>query len=375
MANEVDDARDAVEALPFTPTVPLSPRVQRHETASVDVHRREVAEPVVTAGGSAVRTTVGARQALTVTLPVAVPPGPVQSIAKERVDATDSVAEPLGVVSDDHPPTAVQRDVSVDVHVRVTVPLTATSEALAVSATVGGFATTTVSDARVVPPKPEHSMANSRVAETRTESEPLLPRAVDHPPTAVQESAFIESQLSTTLSPLATVRGEAAKRTVGGSQTRTVCATIFRPVAPRHSSSYVLVVVGRTTSEPFADRGPLHAPRASHSVAPSEVHVRVTGSGARAARFALSAERETDTGTSFEGHGADAQPPSVVVLSLGRAPCEHPESAPRMAHEANACARSRSSRRIARAPWRTERSPWVDSGDVPVRGSADGRIT
>lgn len=108
---------------------------------------------------------------------------------------------------------------------------------------------------------------------------PLVPRAPDHAPEAVQLVAFVLAQFSVAEPPGTTEVGDADNETVGADGavvTVTVTPRLADPPAPSHASVNVLVALsGADCSLPEVVFCPAQAPEALQPVAFCEDHVRV----------------------------------------------------------------------------------------------------
>jgi len=107
--------------------------------------------------------------------------------------------------------------------------------------------------------------------------EPLIARAPDQPPEAVQEVALVEVQVSVELPPLAMFVGLALSETLGGgADTETVTDCAAEPPRPLQVNvNLVLAVRAEVASEPLVARMPLQPPDAAQELAWVEDHVKV----------------------------------------------------------------------------------------------------
>jgi len=278
----------AEASLPEVALVPDQPPDAVHDVAFVEDHVRVEEVPLFTESGLAVRETVGAGVAVTVTVADAfcVPPAPVQ----DRLNVLVLVSAPVDALPDvalapDQPPEAVHDVAFVEDHVRVDDPPLGTESGLALIETVGaGVAVTvTVADALCVPPAPVQERLNVLLlVSAPVDALPEVARAPDQAPDAVQDVASVDDQVSVEDPPLATDVGFAETDTVGtggGSGvplTLTCVEALPVPFGPLQVSEKLLLLLsGPVDSLPEVPLAPDHAPVAEHDVALVELHVSV----------------------------------------------------------------------------------------------------
>jgi hypothetical protein len=254
------------------------------EVALVDDQVSVEEPPLTSEVGFAASDTVGAA-GVTVTLAdaLALPPGPVQTMAKEPelvnapLDSLPEVALPP-----DQAPDAVQELASVDDQLRVEDPPLTTKVGFAVSDTVGiaggGVLTVTVVDALALPPEPVQR--SSKVLVLVNALLGWLPEVAlppDHAPEAVQEAALVDDQVSVDDPPLTTVVGFAASDTVGaGGVTVTVTEAFAVPPSPVQAMAKVPELVSTPLDWlPEIALVPDHAPEAVQELASVDDQVRV----------------------------------------------------------------------------------------------------
>jgi len=279
----------ALEAsLPEIDLIPDHPPEAVHDVAFVEDHVRVDEPPLFRENGLAVRDTVGAGVAVTVTVVDAfcVPPGPVQERLKVLVLVSAPVdALPEAALAPDQPTEAVHEVAFVEDHVRVDDPPLATDCGLAVRDTVGaGVAVTvTVADALCVPPGPVQEILKVLVLlSAPVGALPEVALAPDQPPEAVHDVVSVEDHVRVDDPPLATDVGFAESDTVGTGGGSGVPVTLtcvealplpFGPLQVREKLLFALT--GPLDWLPEVGLVPDHAPVAEHDVAFVEVHVSV----------------------------------------------------------------------------------------------------
>jgi hypothetical protein len=279
----------ALEAsLPEVALVPDQPPEAMHDVALVEDQVRVADPPLLTDSGLAVRDTVGAGVAVTVTVADAfcVPPAPVQ----DRLNVLVLVSAPVEPLPDvalapDQPPEAAHDVAFVEDHVSVDDPPLATDCGLAVRDTVGaGVAVTvTVADALCVPPGPVQERLKLLVLlNAPVDALPEVALAPDQPPEAVQDVALVEDHVRIDDPPLATDVGFAEIETVGtggGSGvpvTLTCVEALPLPFGPLQVREKLLLVLSAPVDWlPEVPLVPDHAPVAEQEVAFVELHVSI----------------------------------------------------------------------------------------------------
>jgi len=275
-------------SLPEVALVPDQPPDAVHDAAFVEDQVRVDESPLFTESGLAVRETVGAGVAVTVTVAEAfcVPPAPVQ----DRLNVLVLVSAPVDALPDvalapDQAPEPVHDVAFVEDHVRVDDPPLATDCGLALIDTVGaGVAVTvTVADALCVPPAPVQERLNVLLfVSAPVDALPEVERAPDQAPDAVQDVALVEDQVRVDDPPLATDVGFAETDTVGTGGGRGVPVTLtcvealllpFGPLQVREK--LLLLLSGPVDWLPEVPLVPDHAPVAEHDVALVELHVNI----------------------------------------------------------------------------------------------------
>ena len=142
--------------------------------------------------------------------------------------------EPLVALPPDQPPEAVQAVALLEDQVRVELPPLVTLVGLALSETVGGGVTETVTDCAAEPPAPVHASVYLVVAVSGAVLwEPLVGFEPLQPPEAVQDVALLDDQTKDAALPLVIELGLAVKLTVGaGALTETVADCAALPPVP-----------------------------------------------------------------------------------------------------------------------------------------------
>lgn len=230
--------------------------------------------PLVTVAGFAASVIAGAGVlTVTLTLLLALPPGPVQ----ERLNVVVDVSAPLDCVpltafAPLQPPLAEHVVASVDDHVSVVDWPLAMERGSAARVTVGaGGVTATDVVATPLPPGPVQLSVNAVVAVNGpVDWLPLVALLPDQPPEAEQLVALVDVQVRVAEAPLATLDGDAVIVTSGAGccPTETVTDSARVPPSPVHVSvKTVLLVIGPEEAVPLVALAPDHPPDAMHDFA------------------------------------------------------------------------------------------------------------
>jgi len=217
--------KEPVDWVPESALAPDHAPDATHDVALVDDQVSVDEAPLVTEVGLAVRDTVGAGVAVTVTVADAlcVPPGPVQ----ERLKLPLFVSAPVEAVPDvervpDQPPAAVQEVAPVDDQVSVDDPPLTTDEGFAEIDTVGTGggggvpAMLTGTDALPLPFGPVQVSEKLLLALSGpVDWLPEVALVPDQAPAAEHDVAFVAFHVSVEDAPLATEVGWAARDTDG----------------------------------------------------------------------------------------------------------------------------------------------------------------
>jgi hypothetical protein len=322
----------AVGSLPLTAFAPDHASEAVQLVAFVALQVSVDAWPLVTVAGFAVRVIAGAGVlTVTVTLLLALPPGPVQ----ERLNVVVEVSAPLDCVpltafAPLHPPLAEQLVASVDDHVSVDDWPLAIESGSAARVTVGaGGVTATDVVATPVPPGPVQLSVNA-VVEVSGPLDwlPLVALLPDQPPEAVQLVAFVELQVRVAEAPLATLEGDAVMVTSGAGcwPTDTVTDSARVPPSPvQVSVKTVLLVIGPVEAVPLVALVPDHPPEAVQDFAEDANQESVAD--CPLVTDAGLAPRVTSGGggVTFTGTVWLAEPPAPLQVSVKAVP---PVSAP-----------------------------------------------
>jgi hypothetical protein len=211
-----------VDAEPLIALVPVQAPEALHEVALVAVQLNVEALPLATVLGLAVKLTVGAgAETETVALWVALPPAPVQVIAKVLSAVSAPLDwEPLVALLPDQPPDAVQAVALTDDHVKIELAPLATVLGLAAmpTLTVGFALTVTVADCAAVPPSPlQVNVYVALAVRGPVDAEPLIGLLPVQAPEALHEVAWAADQFKVALLPLLIALGPTLRLTVGAA--------------------------------------------------------------------------------------------------------------------------------------------------------------
>ncbi|HXF47571.1 MAG TPA: hypothetical protein VNK91_15780 [Burkholderiaceae bacterium] len=317
------------------------------------------AAPLVTVVGLALKVSVGAGGVaaftFTVTDCVTVPPVPVHDIVKVLAAVRGPVdCEPDRAFAPDHAPDAAQAAAFVDVQFSVDAPplgtVVGSARKESVGAGGGGELTTlTVTDCVAVPPGPAQVSENALVApKGPVDAEPVVDRAPDQAPLAVQDAAFVEDHVSVAEPPLSTVVGVALSETVGAAGDTGVTSIVTErdslpPLPTQVNVKRPVADNGPIDSDPEVGRWPDHAPEAVHDVAPFDDHFST----------ALAPLLTTEGSASRETTGAAVSPPQAAnppSSSAATMASNRPESA-------RAIITLHNNRRLLYGPWRKASPP------------------
>jgi hypothetical protein len=235
---KVDSA--VIGCVTVEPFVDFSPL---HEPAAVQLvalvldHVSVEVAPEATEVGVADKVTVGGCSTSTTTVDEVLPPGPEH--VRTNVLFWLSVADtwlPDTFLLPDQAPDAVQLVAFVLDQTSVVVSPDLTLLGVAVKVTIGGYNTSTITEAAPVPPAP--SQVNVKVLGCvrgpEVWEDDVCAVMPDQAPDAIHLVALVLVQVSIVLSPARTLVGFAASETAGGYKMTTTAEAVVLPPGPEH---------------------------------------------------------------------------------------------------------------------------------------------